>query len=378
MNIAIVCYPTFGGSGVVATELGVALAQKGYQIHFITYGQPVRLSSFHKNIHLHQVYMEEYPLFRYQPYELALSSKMVEVVREYNIDIIHAHYAIPHAYTAYMAKQILHKEGLKVAIITTLHGTDITLVGNHPYYKTAVTFSINASDAVTSVSESLRKNTYELFDIQKDISVIPNFIDIEKRKKQPKTCHRAMLANPDELIITHVSNFRKVKRACDVVRIFHRILPYKKARLIMVGDGPDRENAQALAHQLEIQNYVTFLGNYLEVNDILCSSDLFILPSETESFGLAALEAMAEGVPVISSNAGGIPEVNKQGISGFLSDVGDIPSMVDNALIILKDRKTLARFKKQTFEEASRFDERKIIPMYENVYQKVMKEKKLF
>ena len=374
MNIAIVCYSTFGGSGVVATELGVALAQKGYQIHFITYGQPVRLSAFHKNIHLHQVYVEEYPLFRYQPYELALSSKMVEVVREYNIDIIHAHYAIPHAYTAYMAKQILEKEGLDVKIITTLHGTDITLVGNHPYYKTAVNFSINASDAVTAVSHSLREMTYELFDVQKHINVIPNFINIEKKKQHPKTCHREMLANPDEVILTHVINFRKVKRACDVVRVFHKVLQHKKARLIMVGDGPDRENAQALAHDLEIQNYVNFLGNYLDVNDILCSSDLFLLPSESESFGLAALEAMAEGVPVISSNAGGIPEVNKQGVSGFLSPVGDIEDMARNALVILRDKETLAKFKAQAFAEASLFDEAKIIPMYEAVYKLVMSE----
>ena len=268
-----------------------------------------------------------------------------------------------------MAKQILQKEGLDVAIITTLHGTDITLVGNHPYYKTAVNFSINASDAVTAVSKSLRDMTYELFDVQKHINVIPNFINIEKKKQHPKTCQRAMLANADEMILTHVSNFRKVKRACDVVRIFHKVLQHKKARLIMVGDGPDRENAQALAHDLEIQNYVTFLGNYLDVNDILCSSDLFLLPSESESFGLAALEAMAEGVPVISSNAGGIPEVNKHGVSGFLSAVGDIEDMARNALIILRDTETLAQFKAQAFQEATHFDEQKIIPLYEKVYR---------
>ena len=267
-----------------------------------------------------------------------------------------------------MAKEILRKEGLEVKIITTLHGTDITLVGNHPYYKTAVNFSINASDAVTAVSESLRDMTYELFDVQKHINVIPNFINIEKKKSEPKRCQRAMLAEPDELILTHVSNFRKVKRACDVVRVFHKVLQQKKARLIMVGDGPDRENAQALAHDLEIQNYVNFLGNYLDVNDILCSSDLFLLPSESESFGLAALEAMAEGVPVISSNAGGIPEVNKQGVSGFLSPVGDVDDMARNALTILHDRETLARFKAQALERASLFDEKKIIPMYEAVY----------
>nr|WP_314603685.1 N-acetyl-alpha-D-glucosaminyl L-malate synthase BshA [uncultured Capnocytophaga sp.] len=376
MNIAIVCYPTFGGSGVVATELGVALAHKGHQVHFITYGQPVRLSVFHKNIYFHQVYMEEYPLFRYQPYELALSSKMVEVVREYRIDVIHAHYAIPHAYAAYMAKQILLQEGISVAIITTLHGTDITLVGNHEYYKTAVTFSINASDAVTSVSESLRKNTYDLFDIHKDIKVIPNFIDIEQKKNAPKRCQRAMLANPDELIITHISNFRKVKRTPDVVEIFYRLLPYKKAKLIMVGDGPDREHTQALVHRLGLQNSVTFLGNSLEIDEVLCSSDLFLLPSESESFGLAALEAMAQGVPVISSNAGGIPEVNKQGYSGFLSPIGDIEAMVQNALVILKDEATLSRFKAQALQQASLFDERKIIPMYEQVYEQVVSRRK--
>ena len=374
MNIAIVCYPTFGGSGVVATELGVALAHKGHQVHFITYGQPVRLSVFHKNIYFHQVYMEEYPLFRYQPYELALSSKMVEVVREYRIDVIHAHYAIPHAYAAYMAKQILLQEGISVAIITTLHGTDITLVGNHEYYKTAVTFSINASDAVTSVSESLRKNTYDLFDIHKDIKVIPNFIDIEQKKNAPKRCQRAMLANPDELIITHISNFRKVKRTSDVVEIFYRLLPHKKAKLIMVGDGPDREHTQALVHRLGLQNSVTFLGNSLEIDEVLCSSDLFLLPSESESFGLAALEAMAQGVPVISSNAGGIPEVNKQGYSGFLSPIDDIEAQ--NALVILKDEATLSRFKAQALQQASLFDERKIIPMYEQVYEQVVSRRK--
>ena len=375
MNIAIVCYPTFGGSGVVATELGVALAHKGHQVHFITYGQPVRLSVFH-NIYFHQVYMEEYPLFRYQPYELALSSKMVEVVREYRIDVIHAHYAIPHAYAAYMAKQILLQEGISVAIITTLHGTDITLVGNHEYYKTAVTFSINASDAVTSVSESLRKNTYDLFDIHKDIKVIPNFIDIEQKKNAPKRCQRAMLANPDELIITHISNFRKVKRTPDVVEIFYQLLPHKKAKLIMVGDGPDREHTQALVHRLGLQNSVIFLGNSLEIDEVLCSSDLFLLPSESESFGLAALEAMAQGVPVISSNAGGIPEVNKQGYSGFLSPIGDIEAMVQNALVILKDEATLSRFKAQALQQASLFDERKIIPMYEQVYEQVVSRRK--
>lgn len=371
MNIAIVCYPTFGGSGVVATELGLALAQKGHQVHFITYSQPVRLDFLNKNIHFHEVYLEEYPLFRYQPYELALSSKMVEIVKKYDIQIIHAHYAIPHAYAAYMAKQILSSEGISVAIITTLHGTDITLVGNHPYYKTSVNFSINASDAVTCVSQSLKNDTLHLFDIKKDIEVIPNFIDLDQNKKKEK-CRRSELVSSDELIITHVSNFRRVKRIEDVVRVFHGILQHKKARLIMTGDGPEKEPAERLCQELGITEEVSFLGNYFDISQILCVSDLFLLPSEAESFGLAALEAMAAGVPVISSNAGGLGEVNQQGFSGFLSPVGDIADMVKNALYILHDPQTLARFKKQAREQAHKFDQNKIVPMYEDLYIQVL------
>lgn len=371
MNIAIVCYPTFGGSGVVATELGLYLARKGYQIHFITYSQPARLAFFNRNIHFHEVYVEEYPLFRYQPYELALSSKLVEIVLEYNIDIIHAHYAIPHAYAAYMAKQILKEKGKNVSIITTLHGTDITLVGNHPYYKTAVNFSINASDAVTSVSESLKKDTLHFFDINKDIQVIPNFINLQP-KNSISECKRYMIANDDEFIIMHISNFRKVKRVEDVVYVFQKILKHKKAKLVMVGDGPEREPAQRLCQELGILENALFLGNCLDINEILCTADLFILPSESESFGLAALEAMAAGVPVISSNAGGLSEVNKYGFSGFLSDIGDINNMVENALLILESPYILNKFKKQAFEQATLFDEDKIIPLYEKLYQKVL------
>lgn len=371
MNIAIVCYPTFGGSGVVATELGLYLARKGYQIHFITYSQPARLAFFNRNIHFHEVYVEEYPLFRYQPYELALSSKLVEIVLEYNIDIIHAHYAIPHAYAAYMAKQILKEKGKNVSIITTLHGTDITLVGNHPYYKTAVNFSINASDAVTSVSESLKKDTLHFFDINKDIQVIPNFINLHP-KNSISECKRYMIANDDEFIIMHISNFRKVKRVEDVVYVFQKILKHKKAKLVMVGDGPEREPAQRLCQELGILENALFLGNCLDINEILCTADLFILPSESESFGLAALEAMAAGVPVISSNAGGLSEVNKYGFSGFLSDIGDINNMVENALLILESPYILNKFKKQAFEQATLFDEDKIIPLYEKLYQKVL------
>lgn len=371
MNIAIVCYPTFGGSGVVATELGLYLARKGYQIHFITYSQPARLAFFNRNIHFHEVYVEEYPLFRYQPYELALSSKLVEIVLEYNIDIIHAHYAIPHAYAAYMAKQILKEKGKNVSIITTLHGTDITLVGNHPYYKTAVNFSINASDAVTSVSESLKKDTLHFFDINKDIQVIPNFINL-RPKNSISECKRYMIANDDEFIIMHISNFRKVKRVEDVVYVFQKILKHKKAKLVMVGDGPEREPAQRLCQELGILENALFLGNCLDINEILYTADLFILPSESESFGLAALEAMAAGVPVISSNAGGLSEVNKYGFSGFLSDIGDINNMVENALLILESPYILNKFKKQAFEQATLFDEDKIIPLYEKLYQKVL------
>lgn len=371
MNIAIVCYPTFGGSGVVATELGLALAKKGYKIHFITYSQPVRLGYFNKNISFHEVHIEEYPLFHYQPYELALSSKIVEIVKKFDIQIVHAHYAIPHAYAAYMAKQILQSEGIKISIITTLHGTDITLVGKHPYYKTAVNFSIDASDVVTSVSESLKQDTLEFFSISKEIEVIPNFIDFQRPENMPQVCKRAMVANPDEFVITHVSNFRKVKRIEDIIRVFEKITKQVSAKLIMVGDGPEREPAEFLCQELNITDKVIFLGNYLNVNEILCFSDLFLLLSEAESFGLAALEAMAMGVPVISSNAGGLSEVNKDGFSGYLSPIGDIDSMAKNALSILKDAETLQKFKQQAKEQAQTFDEVKIIPMYEALYQKV-------
>lgn len=371
MNIAIVCYPTFGGSGVVATELGLALAKKGYKIHFITYSQPVRLGYFNKNISFHEVHIEEYPLFHYQPYELALSSKIVEIVKKFDIQIVHAHYAIPHAYAAYMAKQILQSEGIKISIITTLHGTDITLVGKHPYYKTAVNFSIDASDAVTSVSESLKRDTLEFFSISKEIEVIPNFIDFQRPENMPQVCKRAMVANPDEFVITHVSNFRKVKRIEDIIRVFEKITKQVSAKLIMVGDGPEREPAEFLCQELNITDKVIFLGNYLNVNEILCFSDLFLLLSEAESFGLAALEAMAMGVPVISSNAGGLSEVNKDGFSGYLSPIGDIDSMAKNALSILKDAETLQKFKQQAKEQARTFDELNIIPMYEALYQKV-------
>lgn len=374
MNIAIICYPTFGGSGVVATELGLVLGRKGHQVHFITYNQPVRLGYFNENVFFHEVHIEEYPLFHYQPYELALSSKIVEVVKNFNIQILHAHYAIPHAYAAFMAKQILLSEGINVKIITTLHGTDITIVGKHPYYKTAVNFSINASDIVTSVSESLKNDTLSYFEIKdKDIRVVPNFINLDKEEVLPKVCKRKMVAQDDEFVITHISNFRKVKRIDDVIKIFAEILKHKPAKLVMAGDGPEREMAELLCQELNIQHKVIFLGNYLNISEILCFSDLFLLPSQTESFGLAALEAMALGVPVISSNAGGLPEVNIEGVTGFLSDVGDVSAMVKNALKILETPETLKSFKQNAKNQAQRFDENKIIPIYEELYNEVIK-----
>ena len=374
MNIAIVCYPTFGGSGVVATELGLALARKGHQVHFITYSYPVRLDFLEVNIHFHEVHVEEYPLFHYQPYELALSTKMVYVVKTYNIDILHVHYAIPHAYAGYMAKQMLKREGIELPMITTLHGTDITLVGSHPNYKEAVTFSINESDGVTAVSESLKRDTLRLFNIDREIDVIPNFISLKKHT-EPKECKRSVMARPDERIITHISNFRKVKRVEDVVRVFAKIQEKIPAKLIMVGDGPDREIADQLCKNLGIKKRVLFLGNTSDIEQILCFSDLFLLPSMSESFGLSALEAMVAGVPVVSSNAGGIPEVNEEGVSGFLCEVGDIDTMAARALYILEDEARLKEFKKGALEVAKRFDEEKIVPMYEALYFDVMHKK---
>lgn len=337
MRIAIVCYPTFGGSGVVATELGLELARRGHEIHFITYSQPVRLALLNPNVHYHEVNVPEYPLFHYQPYELALSSKLVDMVKLYKIEVLHVHYAIPHAYAGYMAKQMLKDEGIDIPMVTTLHGTDITLVGNHPFYKPAVTFSINKSDFVTSVSQSLKDDTLKLFNIKNEIQVIPNFIELDKIKKEDKSpCQRSVMANDEERIITHISNFRKVKRIPDIIAIFNKIQKEIPAKLMMVGEGPEKEKAEQLCRELGIQDKVIFFGNSNEIDTILCQTDLFLLPSKTESFGLVALEAMACGVPVISSNAGGLPEVNKDGFSGYLSEVGDVDSMANNALKILK------------------------------------------
>lgn len=372
MKIGIVCYPTFGGSGVVATELGLALSKRGHEIHFITYKQPVRLEQLSRNIHFHEVNVPEYPLFHYQPYELALSSKLVDMVKLHKIELLHVHYAIPHAYAGYMAKQMLAEEGISIPMVTTLHGTDITLVGNHPFYKPAVTFSINNSDVVTSVSESLKADTMRLFNVKKEIQVVPNFIDIEKYDTSRRECNRSVLATGDEKIITHVSNFRKVKRIDDVIKIFFKIQQQLNAKLIMVGQGPEREMAESLAYELGIEEKVLFLGQSNEIDKILRCSDLFLLPSERESFGLAALEAMVNEVPVISTNTGGLPEVNKQGFSGYLSEVGDIDEMAMNALSILQDEDNLRKFKVNAKEQASKFDLYSVMPLYEELYQKAL------
>lgn len=373
MKIAIVCYPTFGGSGVVATELGLALSRRGHEVHFVTYKQPVRLETISSHIRFHEVNVPEYPLFHYQPYELALSSKLVNVVKNYGIELLHVHYAIPHAYAGYMAKKMLEEEGISIPMVTTLHGTDITLVGNHPFYKPAVTFSINNSDLVTSVSDSLKEDTLKFFDIRKEIEVIPNFIDVSKFEKKAFTdCQRELMAHDDEKIITHVSNFRKVKRVEDVVKIFFEVQKNLKARLMMVGEGPERVVAEKLVRDLKIQDRVLFLGQSNEIDKILCFSDLFLLPSETESFGLAALEAMVQSVPVISSNTGGLPEVNVGGFSGYLHDVGDVDGMSRSAISILENQDKLMKFKKQAREAAEKFDINNIVPMYEELYQKAL------
>ncbi len=372
MKIGIVCYPTFGGSGVVATELGIALAGKGHEVHFITYNQPVRLNALSKNIHFHEVFVEEYPLFHFQPYELALSSKLVAMVKLHDIEILHVHYAIPHAYAAYMAKQMLKEDGIEIPIVTTLHGTDITLVGSHPNYKTAVEFSINNSDEVTTVSHSLKKDTLRLFNIRKDIKVVHNFIDVEKYEKAHKEdCVRSHLAHPDQKILTHISNFRPVKRIHDVVDIFYRVQEKIDAKLLMVGDGPERDLAEKKVIKLGISDKVIFLGNSSEVDKILCLSDLFLLPSETESFGLAALEAMAANTPVISTNSGGLAEVNNHGVTGFLSNVGDTEEMANNAISILESDETLKEFKDNSFKFARQFSLETILPQYEEIYRSI-------
>ena len=376
MKIGIVCYPTFGGSGVVATELGMALADKGHEIHFITYNQPVRLDFISHHLHFHQVLLEEYPLFQYQPYELALSSKIVEVVEKYQLEVLHVHYAIPHAYAAYMAKQMLNEKGISIKVVTTLHGTDITLVGSHPTYKTAVEFSINNSDIVTSVSNSLKKTTNKLFTIKNDIQVIYNFIDTQKYDKLHQLkCNRSAIAKPNERILTHVSNFRPVKRIDDVIKVFYEVQKEIPSKLILIGEGPERVKIENLVNKLQISDDVLFLGNSSEVSKILCYSDVFLLPSQTESFGLAALEAMAAKTAVISTNTGGLPEVNIHEVTGFLSDIGDVKDMAKNVLTILQDDQILDTFKNSARAHAKKFSLDNILPFYENIYRLCLKNK---
>ena len=373
MKIGIVCYPTFGGSGVLATELGLALSDMGHEVHFITYEQPVRLNqSFHPNIYFHEVKVPTYPLFDFPPYETALASAMVNVIVNQQLDVLHLHYAIPHASAAYFARQILKKTGKDIPFITTLHGTDITLVGKDPTYAPVVTFSINESDAITAVSDNLRAETFHSFKIEKEIHVIPNFVDIKRFYQTDKNHFKQMLAPGGERILVHVSNFRSVKRVPDVIKIFEKVRQEIPSKLLMIGDGPDRQNVEELAKSLGVYNDVRFLGKQEQISEILSIADLFLLPSQTESFGLSALEAMACNVPLISTNTGGLPEININGKTGFLSDVGDIESMSRNAIYILGDEDRLNHFKKEAIAQARRFEKQHIIPMYEKLYCEVI------
>ncbi len=374
MKIGIVCYPTYGGSGVVATELGKALAKKGHQVHFITYQEPVRLDSFHENIFYHEVSALDYPLFQYQPYESALASKIVDVAKFEKLDILHVHYAIPHASSALIARSILKEKGYNLPFVTTLHGTDITLIGKDPGYKPVVEYSINHSDGITSVSKSLKDDTYQNFNITREIEVIPNFIDFSRFKKTDKDHFKKAIAPNGEKILTHVSNFRKVKRVEDVVKMFDVVRKKIPSKLFLVGDGPERMGTEILCRNLGICDDVRFLGKQDAVEELLAVSDLFILPSETESFGLAALEAMAVEVPVISSNAGGIPEINIQGKTGFMSNVGDFEDMAKNAIYILEDEARLKEFKANALAHAKTFDIKNILPQYEAYYTKVISQ----
>lgn len=374
MKIGIVCYPTFGGSGVMATELGLALANKGHEIHFITYQQPVRLSGFRPNVFFHEVSVLKYPLFDFPPYETSLASSIVNVCMNNGLDVLHVHYAIPHASSAFFAREMMREMGKDIPFITTLHGTDITLIGRDPSYKQVVEFSINQSAAITAVSNNLREETLHSFNIKKDIEVIYNFVDKNRFKKTDKEHFKQLLAPDNERILVHVSNFRKVKRVEDVIRVFEKVRKEIPSKLLMIGDGPERMEAENLCRQLGTCNDIRFLGKQDQLEDILNISDLFILPSQYESFGLAALEAMACGVPVISTNAGGLVEINDDGVSGYLSDIGDVEKMAADAISILKDDETLARFKKNAFEKSEQFAIEKILPQYEALYEKVVKE----
>lgn len=374
MKIGIVCYPTFGGSGVVATELGKGLAKNGHQVHFITYTQPIRLDFFNENIFYHEVNISAYPLFQYPPYESALAGKMVDVVNYEKLDLLHVHYAIPHATSAFLAKQILKTQNRQVPVITTLHGTDITIVGKDATLAPVVTFSINESDGVTTVSDDLRKDTYEAFDVRNDIAVIPNFVDLERFKRQKKDHFKRIICPNNEKLLVHTSNFRKVKRIDDIIKTFAKLKELIPSKLLLVGDGPERVQMEHLSRELGVCDDVRFVGKLEAIEEVLSVADLFIMPSEKESFGLAALEAMACEVPVISSNTGGLPELNINGETGFLSNVGDIDDMVKNALFILQDE-NLPKFREKALQRAKEFDINMIVPQYEAYYEQVMKKK---
>lgn len=374
MKIGIVCYPTFGGSGVVATELGLGLADKGYEIHFITYKRPVRLTSFHANVYFHEVTSMEYPLFEFTPYESLLASKLVDVIKYEKLDILHVHYAIPHAAVAYMTKQILKTQGIDIPVVTTLHGTDITLVGSDNSFAPIVEFSINASDGVTAVSHHLKAQTEATFHVKKDIRVIHNFIDFNRFRKTNKDHFRMAIAPEGEKILVHTSNFRKVKRVEDVIHTFKIVSGQIRAKLLLIGDGPERKNMEDLCRSLGLCEHIRFLGKQEAVEELLAISDLFILPSINESFGLAALEAMACEVPVISSNAGGLGEVNIDGVTGYTCDVGDVECMAKRCLDILKNNTTLAQFRGNAYLQAKKFDIQFILPQYENYYEEIKNE----
>jgi N-acetyl-alpha-D-glucosaminyl L-malate synthase BshA len=376
MKIGIVCYPTYGGSGVVATELGKSLAQRGHQVHFISYQQPARLDFFAENIFFHEVYVSNYPLFDYPPYETTLTSRLVDVVKFEKLDVLHVHYAIPHASAAVMAKHILRSQGIHIPVITTLHGTDITLVGKDKALEPVVSYAINMSDGVTAVSDSLRQDTYKYFHVQNDIKVIPNFIDFTRFSKQPKEHFRKAITPNGERLLIHTSNFRKVKRVEDVVKVFAKVREQVPAKLLLVGDGPERQNIEMLCRELKICDGLNFLGKQDSVEEILSICDLFLLPSETESFGLAALEAMACEVPVVSSNAGGIPELNVDGVTGFLCNVGDVDTMAEKSVYILQNDERLKQFKHNAKQRALEFDINKIVPEYESYYNQIITQSK--
>ncbi len=373
MRIGIVCYPTYGGSGVLATELGKALADKGHHVHFITYQQPVRLNVFNANIFYHEVSVPTYPLFDYPPYELALASTMVDVIQKHDLDLLHVHYAIPHASAAYMAKQIIMKTGRTIPVITTLHGTDITLVGRDKTYEPVVTFSINESDAITAVSYNLKEETNKFFAITKDIEVIENFVDNSRYNKKPIDAFRKVIAPNDEKILIHASNFRKIKRVGDVIKIFAEVNAKLPSKLLLIGDGPERRNMEDLVRKSELENDVRFLGKQEQIEEILLVSDLFLLPSEYESFGLASMEAMAANVPVISSDAGGLAEININGETGYTATIGDVKTMSEYAIHLLSDDVLIEQFRKNAKAQAMKFDLQNIVPRYEKLYSKFCK-----